>query len=69
MNPQFCHNFFQFYLRRFHGLVTDVLVQMPLKVKELRNRADDAARNKLMHEQEGVQFNVPLQVGVVAIKF
>ena len=53
---------FQFYLRRFHTLLTDVLVQMPLKVKELRNRADDAARNKMMHEQEGIQFNVPLQV-------
>ena len=51
----------EFYLRRFHALLTDVLVQMPLKVKELRNRADDAARNKLMHEQEGIQFNVPLQ--------
>ena len=31
-----------------------------LQVKELRNRADEAARNKLMHEQEGVQFTVPL---------
>ena len=30
------------------------------KVKELRNRADESARNKLMHEQEGVQFTVPL---------
>ena len=29
----------EFYLRRFHALLTDVLVQMPLKVKELRNRA------------------------------
>ena len=51
----------EFYLRRMHQLLTDVIVSMPLKVKELRNRADDAARNKLMHEQEGIQFNVPLQ--------
>jgi hypothetical protein len=33
---------------------------MPLKVKELRNRADDAARNGLMHEQEGIVYNMPL---------
>jgi len=51
----------EFYLRRMHQLLTDLIVYMPLKVKELRNRADDAARNKLMHEQEGIQFNVPLQ--------
>lgn len=31
----------------------------PLQVKELRNRADDAARNQLMHEQEGIQYSVP----------
>ena len=34
----------EFYMRRFHQLVTDFIVLMPLKVKELRNRADDAAR-------------------------
>ena len=50
----------EFYLRRFHHLLTDLIVLMPLKVKELRNRADESARNKLMHEQEGVQFTVPL---------
>ena len=50
----------EFYERRFHHLLTDLIVLMPLKVKELRNRADEAARNKLMHEQEGVQFTVPL---------
>lgn len=33
---------------------------MPLKVKELRNRADDSARNNLMHEQEGIRFTAPL---------
>ena len=51
----------EFYVRRIHQLLTDLIVLMPLKVKELRNRADEAARNKLMHEQEGVQFTVPLQ--------
>jgi nuclear pore complex protein Nup205 len=50
----------EFYRRRLHQLLTDLIVLMPLKVKELRNRADEAARNKLMHEQEGVQYSVPL---------
>ena len=51
----------EFYLRRLHAVLTDFLALMPLKVKELRNRADDAARNQLMHEQEGIQYSVPLQ--------
>ena len=50
----------EFYVRRFHQLLTDLIALMPLKVKELRNRADESARNKMMHEQEGVQFTVPL---------
>ena len=50
----------EFYQRRLHGLITDFLTLMPLKIKELRNRADDAARNKMMHEQEGIQYTVPL---------
>ncbi len=50
----------EFYVRRLHQLLTDLIVLMPLKVKELRNRADDSARNKMMHEQEGVSFTVPL---------
>jgi len=50
----------EFYLRRVHGLLADFLALMPLKVKELRNRADDGARNQLMHEQEGIQYSVPV---------
>ncbi len=50
----------EFYLRRLHQMLTDMVVLMPLKVKELRNRADDAARNCMMHEKEGVHFQVPL---------
>lgn len=49
----------EFYHRRMHQLITDFIVLMPLKVKELRNRADDAARNCLMHEQEGIHYNIP----------
>lgn len=51
----------EFYIRRLHQLLTDLVVQMPLKVKELRNRADDAARNTLMFEQEGIHYTAPLQ--------
>ena len=29
-------------------------------MKELRNRADDAARNIMMHEQEGIAYAAPL---------
>ena len=50
----------EFYVRRLHHLLTDLIVLMPLKVKDLRNRADDAARNKMMHEHEGIQYAVPL---------
>jgi nuclear pore complex protein Nup205 len=50
----------EFYVRRIHQLLTDLIVFMPLKVKDLRNRADDAARNKMMHEHEGIQYSVPL---------
>jgi nuclear pore complex protein Nup205 len=49
----------EFYQRRLHILLTDFLALMPLRIKELRNRADEAARNKLMHEQEGIQYAVP----------
>ena len=50
----------EFYQRRLHTIITDFLTLMPLKIKELRNRADDSARNAVMHEQEGVQYTVPL---------
>ncbi|CAG2061321.1 unnamed protein product, partial [Timema podura] len=34
----------QFYLQRLHTLITDFLVLMPNKVKELRTRGDETAR-------------------------
>ncbi|KAF6731284.1 Nuclear pore complex protein Nup205 [Oryzias melastigma] len=41
-----CDNFTQeeFYVRRLHSLITDFLALMPMKVKQLRNRADEDAR-------------------------
>ncbi|XP_077999885.1 nuclear pore complex protein Nup205-like [Glandiceps talaboti] len=44
----------EFYVRRLHVLVTDFIVQMPLKVKELRNRGDEAARIMMSHAMEGL---------------
>ena len=29
-------------------------------MKELRNRADEGARNRLIHENEGIVYTVPL---------
>ncbi|KAL1257028.1 hypothetical protein QQF64_012573 [Cirrhinus molitorella] len=34
----------EFYTRRMHSLITDFLALMPMKVKQLRNRADEDAR-------------------------
>ncbi|XP_039266585.2 nuclear pore complex protein Nup205-like [Styela clava] len=39
----------EFYIRRIHGLVTDLIVNMPLKVKEMRNRGDEVARILMLH--------------------
>ncbi|KAL5010671.1 hypothetical protein ScPMuIL_012976 [Solemya velum] len=44
----------EFYLRRIHGLLTDFIQHMPLKVKELRNRGDETARILMAHTQEGL---------------
>ena len=50
----------EFYQRRLHNILTDFLTMMPLKIKEMRHRADESARNAMMHEQEGIQFTVPM---------
>jgi len=36
--------FQEFYVRRIHTLFTDLLILMPMKVKEMRNFADEAAK-------------------------
>ncbi|XP_022365934.1 nuclear pore complex protein Nup205 [Enhydra lutris kenyoni] len=48
-------NFYQeeFYIRRIHNLITDFLALMPMKVKQLRNRADEDARIIHMSMQMG----------------
>lgn len=43
------------YMRRLHSLMTDFIVFMPLKVKELRSRAEDAARTVQSYAQQGLE--------------
>ncbi|XP_072256279.1 nuclear pore complex protein Nup205 [Pyxicephalus adspersus] len=48
-------SFFQeeFFIRRIHYLITDFLTRMPMKVKQLRNRAEEDARLIHMSIQMG----------------
>ncbi|XP_051886493.1 nuclear pore complex protein Nup205 [Pristis pectinata] len=45
----------EFYIRRIHNLVADFLTLMPMKVKQLRNRADEDARIIHMSLQMGTE--------------
>lgn len=45
----------EFYIRRLHCLLTDFIVLMPLKLKELRNRADETARTMEVYTHEGLE--------------
>ncbi|XP_039625995.1 nuclear pore complex protein Nup205 isoform X3 [Polypterus senegalus] len=51
----------EFYTRRIHSLLTDFLALMPLKVKQLRNRADEDARLVYMSLQMGSEPPATLQ--------
>uniref|UniRef100_A0A672H1J2 Nucleoporin 205 n=1 Tax=Salarias fasciatus TaxID=181472 RepID=A0A672H1J2_SALFA len=53
-----CESFSQeeFYIRRLHSLITDFLALMPMKVKQLRNRADEDARLVHMSLQMGSEL-------------
>uniref|UniRef100_A0A8C9YLT5 Nucleoporin 205 n=1 Tax=Sander lucioperca TaxID=283035 RepID=A0A8C9YLT5_SANLU len=54
-----CESFAQeeFYIRRLHSLITDFLALMPMKVKQLRNRADEDAR--LVHMSLQMDSELP----------
>uniref|UniRef100_A0A3Q3H1S5 Nucleoporin 205 n=1 Tax=Kryptolebias marmoratus TaxID=37003 RepID=A0A3Q3H1S5_KRYMA len=54
-----CEGFAQeeFYIRRLHSLITDFLALMPMKVKQLRNRADEDAR--LVHMSLQMDSELP----------
>ncbi|XP_017831104.2 nuclear pore complex protein Nup205 isoform X1 [Callithrix jacchus] len=56
-------NFYQdeFYIRRIHNLITDFLTLMPMKVKQLRNRADEDARIIHMSMQMGNEPPISLR--------
>lgn len=45
----------EFYLRYFHSLISDFILLMPLKVKELRSRADESMRFIQAYQQEGIK--------------
>ncbi|OCT86111.1 hypothetical protein XELAEV_18019805mg [Xenopus laevis] len=50
-SESFCTD--EFFIRRIHKLVTDFLTLMPMKVKQLRNRAEEDARLIQMSMQMG----------------
>ncbi|KAK7872950.1 hypothetical protein R5R35_004260 [Gryllus longicercus] len=45
----------EFYLRRLHTLITDFIVYMPMKVKEMKSRSDESARTIQTYMQEGLE--------------
>ncbi|KAL7301129.1 hypothetical protein TKK_0006105 [Trichogramma kaykai] len=45
----------EFYMRLMHNLITDFIYLMPLKVKELRSRADESMRLIQAYQQEGIE--------------
>jgi len=45
----------EFFLRQIHNSLADFIVQMPLKMKEIRNQGDETARIILAHQQEGLE--------------
>ncbi|XP_034945477.1 nuclear pore complex protein Nup205 [Chelonus insularis] len=45
----------EFYIRYFHSFISDFITLMPMKVKELRSRADESMRFIAAYQQEGVE--------------
>lgn len=45
----------EFFVRYFHTLISDFILLMPLKVKELRSRADESMRLIQAYQQEGIE--------------
>ncbi|EFN72935.1 Nuclear pore complex protein Nup205 [Camponotus floridanus] len=45
----------EFYFRYFHTLISDFILLMPVKVKELRSRADESMRLIQAFQQEGIE--------------
>ncbi|XP_075066511.1 nuclear pore complex protein Nup205 isoform X3 [Mixophyes fleayi] len=51
----------EFFIRRIHTLITDFLTRMPMKVKQLRNRAEEDARLIHMSMQMGSESPTTLR--------
>ncbi|XP_066580685.1 nuclear pore complex protein Nup205 [Amia ocellicauda] len=51
----------EFYTRRVHSLLTDFLALMPMKVKQLKNRADEDARLVHINLQMGSELPAALR--------
>ncbi|CAH1799487.1 unnamed protein product [Owenia fusiformis] len=45
----------EYYMRKMHNLITEFIVHMPLKIKEMRNHGDETARIIMAHLQEGLE--------------
>ncbi|XP_076168586.1 nuclear pore complex protein Nup205 isoform X2 [Ptiloglossa arizonensis] len=45
----------EFYIRYFHSLISDFILLMPLKLKNLRSRADESMRLIQAYQQEGIE--------------
>ncbi|XP_063977715.1 nuclear pore complex protein Nup205 [Diachasmimorpha longicaudata] len=45
----------EFYVRYFHTFISDFITLMPLKIKELRSRADESMRFIEAYQREGVE--------------
>lgn len=45
----------EFYMRYFHTLISDLILLMPLKIKELRNRAEESMRLIQAYQQQGIE--------------
>ncbi|XP_066588183.1 nuclear pore complex protein Nup205-like isoform X2 [Prorops nasuta] len=43
------------YVRYFHNLISDFILLMPLKIRELRNRADESMRFIQAYQQQGIE--------------
>ncbi|XP_011495942.1 PREDICTED: nuclear pore complex protein Nup205 [Ceratosolen solmsi marchali] len=55
-----CLHYEEFYVRYFHTLISDFILLMPLKIKELRSRADESMRLIQAYQQEGIEPPVNL---------
>ncbi|XP_076242862.1 nuclear pore complex protein Nup205 [Calliopsis andreniformis] len=52
-NKTICYE--EFYIRYFHSLISDFILLMPLKIKDLRNRSDESMRLIQAYQQEGIE--------------